>query len=82
MKNFLVVLMFALVLASCGTTGGPNQTAGTFIGAGAGALIGSQFGSGSGRVLGTAVGTLGGALLGGHIGRQMDQSDRYYYYGY
>lgn len=72
MKNIFVVSMLSLFLASCGTTGGPNQTAGTFIGAGAGALIGSQFGGGSGQVVGTAVGTLGGAMLGGYIGKQYD----------
>lgn len=72
MKNVLTISAMGLFLASCGTTGGPNQTAGTFIGAGAGALLGSQIGSGSGRLAATALGTLGGAMAGGAIGRQMD----------
>ena len=74
MKKALVISALTIFLASCGTTGGPNQTAGTFIGAGAGALAGSAIGSGSGRIAATAVGTLGGALAGGAIGREMDRS--------
>jgi uncharacterized protein YcfJ len=72
MKKIMTICALGLFLTGCGTTGGPNQTAGTFLGAGAGALIGSQFGGGSGRVAGAAVGTLGGALVGGAIGREMD----------
>ena len=73
MKKVLIVGALPLFLASCNSLGGPNQTGGTLIGAGTGALIGSQFGGGSGRVAGAAIGAVGGALAGGAIGREMDR---------
>lgn len=75
MKKLAFVSLFTLALAGC-QTGGPKQTAGTLVGAGAGALVGSQFGSGKGKLVGVALGTLGGAAAGGYIGKQMDVKDK------
>ncbi len=75
-----LVLAAGLVLSACQSTGmGTNQTFGTLIGAGGGALAGSQFGSGNGRLVATAVGTLVGAGIGNQIGRSMDQVDQMYH---
>jgi uncharacterized protein YcfJ len=75
MKHVAIAVSSLLVLAGCNSLGGPNQTGGTLIGAGGGALLGSQIGGGSGRVAGAALGAVGGALLGGYIGKEMDQSE-------
>jgi uncharacterized protein YcfJ len=75
MKKALAIGVLTIFLASCGMTGGPNQTGGTLLGAGAGALVGSQIGGGSGRIVATALGTLGGAAAGGYIGKQMDKEN-------
>lgn len=70
------ILISALTLSSCASTGGPKQDAGVLIGAAAGGLIGSQFGSGGGRVAAGAAGAVIGAVLGGSIGAQLDAQDR------
>ncbi len=82
-KKLLTVTVSAAVgvalfigLVGCQTTGGPKQTAGTFVGAAGGALVGSQFGKGSGRIIATALGTILGAQLGASIGKGMDDNDR------
>lgn len=67
-----------LSLAACENMGGPKQTGGTLIGAGAGAALGSQFGKGSGQLVGVAAGTLLGALLGSEVGRSLDKADLAY----
>jgi uncharacterized protein YcfJ len=74
MKKTLIFGALTILLAGCNSLGGPNQTGGTLIGAGTGALIGSTIGGGSGRVAATAIGAAGGALAGGAIGREMDRS--------
>ena len=74
--KIIAVLLGIVLLAGCQTTGGPKQTAGTFIGAASGAVIGSQFGGGSGQLVGVALGTFLGAQLGAEIGRQMDEKDK------
>ncbi len=71
-------VVLSLGLAACQTTGGPKQTAGTVVGAGLGALIGSQFGKGTGKLAAIGAGTFLGALLGSEIGRSMDEADRRY----
>ena len=53
-----------------------NQTAGTVIGAGTGALVGSRFGKGTGRVAATIAGAMIGAYLGNQIGKALDERDR------
>jgi surface antigen len=75
MRGLLAAPLALLLLAGCA---GPNQTAGTLIGAGAGALVGNQFGHGSGKVAATAGGAVLGGLLGSNIGAQ---ADRAYYRG-
>lgn len=74
MQKTLLIGSLTIFLASCSSMG-PNETGGTLIGAGAGALIGSQIGGGSGRIAATALGTLGGAAVGNAIGRQMDSGN-------
>lgn len=56
----------------------PKQTAGTLVGAGLGALIGSQLGSGTGQLAAVAVGTLAGAWMGSEVGKSLDRADRAY----
>ena len=69
-------LLAAVPLAGCTSDAGPNQTGGTLVGAGLGALVGSQFGHGEGRLAMTAIGTLAGAAIGSNIGKQLDDADR------
>lgn len=79
MRSIAASLTLLLLVAACAPGPyGPNQTAGTLVGAGAGALIGNQFGRGSGNIAATA----GGAVLGGIIGNNVGASaDRGYYGG-
>ncbi len=71
-----MVVLFAVALGACQTTGGQKQTGGTLLGAGLGALAGSQIGSGRGKLVAVAVGALGGAMLGNSVGRSLDKADR------
>ncbi|MGB1547612.1 MAG: RT0821/Lpp0805 family surface protein [Alphaproteobacteria bacterium] len=74
-----VPLAFALVLSACTTTNtGPKETAGTFLGAGLGALAGSQVGKGRGKLVAVALGTLIGAGLGNEVGKSLDRADQLY----
>jgi uncharacterized protein YcfJ len=77
MRSLLASIALTALLAACAPGPyGPNQTVGTLVGAGAGALIGNQFGHGSGRVAATA----GGAVIGGVIGNNLGyNADRTYY---
>jgi len=50
-----------------------NQTVGTAVGAGGGALIGQAIG---GNTAGTLIGAGAGALAGNIVGREMDDRDR------
>ena len=79
MRSLVAAIALAATLAACAPGPyGPNQTVGTLVGAGAGALIGNQFGHGSGKVAATA----GGAVLGGILGNNVGASaDRAYYGG-
>jgi surface antigen len=70
------VVLLAVALSACQTTGGQKQTGGTLLGAGLGALAGSQIGSGRGKLAAVAIGALGGAMLGNSIGRSLDRADR------
>jgi surface antigen len=67
----LLILPIGLGAAAC-----DKETAGTVIGAGAGAVVGSQFGKGAGRVAATVAGAAIGAYLGNRIGRYLDAQDR------
>ena len=66
-------LAITLATSGCVTNGGPNQTAGTLLGAAAGGYVGSQFGDGGGRAAATAVGTLTGAAVGSSVGAAADR---------
>lgn len=79
-KNFMLsfLVIGALALSACETTGGQKQTVGTVGGAVAGGLLGAQVGSGSGRLIATGVGVLAGSLLGSEIGRSLDKADMTY----
>lgn len=78
MFRFLTAICALALLSACAYPAGPRESAGTLLGAGAGAVLGSQFGHGTGRVVGAAIGTLAGALLGQDIGRSLDRADRQY----
>jgi surface antigen len=78
-KKLAAVLMLtaALPLGACADMqANPKTTAGTLVGAGTGALIGSQFGGGSGQLITTAIGALAGAWAGGEVGKSLDRADR------
>lgn len=51
-----------------------NEQAGTVLGGGLGALVGSQFGSGTGQLVTLGVGAVGGAWLGNSIGQKLDEA--------
>ncbi len=71
------LLTSALALSGCATyAGNQNETAGTLLGAAAGAWAGSSIGKGDGRIVATAAGTMLGAAIGNQIGRSMDEMDR------
>jgi outer membrane lipoprotein SlyB len=78
MRALFAPIVLALLVAACG---GPNQTGGTLVGAGLGALAGNQFGHGSGRVAATAGGAVLGGLIGGGIGANADRANGTYYSG-
>jgi hypothetical protein len=61
-KIIVSTTLLGLFLAGC-TADGPKESAGTFIGAATGALVGSQFGKGHGQLAGVAIGTLLGSQL-------------------
>lgn len=71
-----VLLVAALTVAGCQTTGGTKQTVGTLGGAALGGLAGSQFGDGRGQLVATAAGALLGALVGAEVGSSLDKADQ------
>ena len=72
----VAISLLALSLVACEGSGITKQQAGTVLGAGAGALIGSQIGSGTGKLIAVAVGTLAGAWIGSEIGKRLDARDQ------
>ncbi len=71
--------VIGLALAACagdpeGT--GPKEGAGTLLGAGTGALIGSAVAGPGNRIGGAVVGGLLGGLIGNRIGAAMDDEDK------
>ena len=62
MTKFMVMLIFALGLAACGSDPGSRALSGGAIGAGTGAVIGSV--TPVGTVPGLVIGGVGGALIG------------------
>jgi surface antigen len=79
-KNIISSLLASfLLLGACSSTqGNQKQTAGTILGAGVGALIGSQIGGGKGNMAAIAVGTLAGAWAGSEVGKSLDKADKTY----
>lgn len=73
-KPIIVSLSLALVLGGCASTG-PNQTAGTAVGAVGGYAVGRALGGGA---VGSAVGAVVGATVGSEVGRSMDQQEQRY----
>ncbi len=83
-KKFIlsIIVVLTTFLAGCATGGpyyGPNkETQGAVAGGVIGGVLGSTIGDGRGQVWAAAAGTLIGALAGAHVGRQLDDRDRYY----
>ncbi|HYD29454.1 MAG TPA: RT0821/Lpp0805 family surface protein [Azospirillaceae bacterium] len=75
-KSLVPVVIAALLMAACSTTGGTKQTVGTIGGAVAGGALGSRFGGGTGKLVATGVGTLLGAFVGSEIGASLDKADQ------
>lgn len=69
------VLASVVALSGCQSTG-QKETAGTLLGAGAGALAGSQFGGGKGKIAMAVIGGLIGSQMGASVGRSLDDVDR------
>ena len=84
-KHFIVsaILILSISLTACATNpyGGysapSKETQGAVAGGVIGGLLGSTVGDGRGTVWAAAAGTLIGALAGAHVGRQLDELDRY-----
>lgn len=76
-KRVMAVFLLAGALAACADAQNrPNQTVGTLLGGGLGALLGSQVGGGKGQLAAVALGALGGAMLGSSVGSKLDEVDR------
>ena len=75
-------LLIAIALGSSGAllagceTAPTKENTGTFVGAAAGALLGSQLGGGHGRVVSGVAGAILGGVVGKGIGQHMDANDR------
>lgn len=78
LNKFVPVVIVALLMSACSTTGGTKQTVGAIGGAVAGGALGSRFGGGTGKLVATGVGTLLGAFVGSEIGLSLDKADQNY----
>lgn len=77
LSRFTCIALLSVSLIGCETIQeNPKATAGTVVGAGLGALVGSQFGGGSGAVAMTVIGGLAGAWAGNEIGKSLDRADK------
>lgn len=79
--TLIVILIMSAALSACASSpygAASKQTQGAVAGGVIGGLLGSTVGDGRGTVWATAAGTLIGALAGAHVGRQLDDRDRYY----
>jgi surface antigen len=75
--RLLAVAVVGAALAACSADSGRHEVGGTFVGAGAGALIGNAIGGAAGnRVVGTLAGAAIGGMLGNRIGAAMDDEDK------
>lgn len=75
MRNVILSVFAASMLAGCVT----NQTGGALVGGASGAAIGSMFGGGTGRLVGTGVGAVIGTMVGSSVGASMDRENRVVY---
>ena len=75
----VIAAMMVVSLAACAANDkNQKQTAGTLLGGGLGALLGSQFGGGKGKLAAVAIGALAGAYAGSEIGKSLDAADKAY----
>lgn len=74
-----IVAALSVGLAACADYG-TKQTAGTLVGAGTGAFIGSQIGHGTGRLVAVGLGTLLGGWAGSEVGKSLDRADEEHAY--
>jgi surface antigen len=74
-RGVLGAAMLTLGLSGCATNPN-NEDVGKFVGAVAGAGLGSLFGGGSGKTVMTVIGGIAGYAIGGNIGRNMDAADQ------
>jgi len=70
------VLVVALALAACESTGGQKQTAGTVLGGIGGGLAGATIGKGTGNKVAIVAGTILGAIIGSEAGKSLDKADQ------
>jgi hypothetical protein len=76
-------LLMRVADSPCEDRKSANGTAGTVLGALAGAAIGSNLARGGGRTGGAIIGGVAGAAVGSNVGRNSVNCDRGgYYYGY
>ena len=75
MRNIVLALAAATMLAGC-VTAGPNQTGGAVVGGVAGGLLGSMVGGGTGRIAGAAIGAAAGTMVGSSVGASMDRQNQ------
>ncbi len=73
--SIVMIGMIGMIAAGC-TPGRQNEEAGTLVGAGAGAAIGSTIGKGGGNIAAMVIGGLLGAYAGNAIGKGLDDRDR------
>ena len=73
-----IILVGSAFLSGCASHQIPSrESQGAVAGGVIGGVLGSTIGDGRGRVIAAAAGTLIGALAGMHVGRQLDELDRY-----
>lgn len=75
MKKVAVLMMGAMLLSGCETSG-PKQNTGAIIGAVGGALLGSAIAGHDDQGIGVAMGAAMGGILGAGIGKSLDDADR------
>lgn len=75
MKKIAVLLIAAVALTGCESTG-PKQNSGAAIGAASGAAIGAAVAGRGDGLFGAVMGGMIGAIVGGGVGKSMDDADR------
>ena len=75
MKTVAALMIGAMLLSGCEQTG-PKQNAGTLMGAGTGAILGSAIAGRDDQGFGILMGAAVGAMLGSAVGKSLDDADR------